>query len=150
MAHPALSRPRVGVPTPRPPAHRRPRDKARRRQPPGTLGPRMEQTRADPTRASCHAFLDPVGFAFEHVDAVGHWRDKDNNEPIDASGQLVTGQKFDGAEALRKLGKVGTNFPDQHLDIHGTESGHRCEVHTQNALQLSTSFEGGRRARCSL
>jgi len=94
----------LGTPPPPPPQNVPPLDEAGRgRQLRGALRQRMEQHRADPTCASCHAFLDPVGFAFEHFDAVGRWRDRDNFEPIDASGQLVTGQKFDGAEALRKL-----------------------------------------------
>ena len=94
----------LGTPPPPPPQNVPPLDEAGRgRQLRGTLRQRMEQHRADPTCASCHAFLDPVGFAFEHFDAIGRWRDKDNFEGIDASGQLVTGQKFDGAEGLRKL-----------------------------------------------
>ena len=33
--------------------------------------------------------LDPVGFAFEHYDAVGRWRDMENGRPIDAQGEIV-------------------------------------------------------------
>ncbi len=94
----------LGTPPPPAPQNVPPLEEARRgQQLRGTLRQRMEQHRADPTCASCHAFLDPVGFAFEHFDAIGRWRDADNFEAIDASGQLVTGQKFDGQEALRKL-----------------------------------------------
>src|SRR5262249_21218600 len=42
----------------------------------GTLRQRMEQHRKDPTCASCHARMDPIGFAFENYDAVGAWRTK--------------------------------------------------------------------------
>lgn len=69
----------------------------------GTLRQRFEAHRADPSCASCHAFLDPLGFAFEHFDAIGRWREKDNRESIDATGQLLSGNKFDGAQELRKL-----------------------------------------------
>ncbi len=69
----------------------------------GTLRQRFEAHRADPSCASCHAFLDPMGFAFEHFDAIGRWREKDNSEPIDTTGQFLTGQKFNGAQELRKL-----------------------------------------------
>lgn len=69
----------------------------------GTLRQRFEAHRADPSCASCHAFLDPMGFAFEHFDAIGRWRDVDNHEAIDTTGQLLSGQKFDGAQDLRKL-----------------------------------------------
>lgn len=69
----------------------------------GTLRQRFEAHRANPSCASCHAFLDPMGFAFENYDAIGRWRPTDNGQPIDATGQLLTGQKFDGAEQLRKV-----------------------------------------------
>lgn len=39
--------------------------------------------------ADCHQYINPVGFAFEHYDAVGKWRDEDNGEPVDASGVLI-------------------------------------------------------------
>ncbi len=44
-----------------------------------------------------------MGFAMEHYDAVGRWRDTDNNQAIDATGKLLTGQAFDGVEQLRKV-----------------------------------------------
>lgn len=69
----------------------------------GTLRQRFEAHRANPSCASCHAFLDPMGFAFESYDAIGRWRSTDNGQPIDTTGHLLTGQKFDGAEQLRKL-----------------------------------------------
>jgi hypothetical protein len=39
---------------------------------------------------SCHALIDPPGFAFEHYDAIGAWRETENGRPIDASGELVS------------------------------------------------------------
>ena len=47
--------------------------------------------------------MDPVGLGFEHFDAVGRWRDNENNLPIDATGNLVATDvdgAFDGAAAL--------------------------------------------------
>jgi hypothetical protein len=38
--------------------------------------------------ASCHRFIDGVGFGFEHFDAVGQWRQLDNGHPIDATGDM--------------------------------------------------------------
>jgi hypothetical protein len=69
----------------------------------GTLRQRFEAHRANPSCASCHAFLDPMGFAFENYDAIGRWRDHDNGQSVDATGQLLTGQTFDGAKELRKV-----------------------------------------------
>jgi hypothetical protein len=40
---------------------------------------------AAPFCAICHDVIDPYGFAFEHYDAVGRWRDTDKGLPIDDS-----------------------------------------------------------------
>ena len=63
---------------------------------------RMVQHRANPVCASCHSRMDPLGLALEPFDAVGNWRDKsESNGPIDATGQLPDGTKFDGPKGLR-------------------------------------------------
>lgn len=36
---------------------------------------------------SCHALINPLGFPFEHFDAIGRFRTQDNNRPVDAAGQ---------------------------------------------------------------
>jgi hypothetical protein len=48
-----------------------------------------------PACASCHRLLDPIGLGLENYDAVGRWRDRDNDAPIDATGDL-DGVRFDG------------------------------------------------------
>jgi hypothetical protein len=63
----------------------------------GTLRQRMEQHRADALCASCHARMDPIGFAFENFDGIGAWRDKEGDHEIDASGELLTGEEFKNA-----------------------------------------------------
>ena len=42
---------------------------------PTTVRERLEQHRKNPVCASCHAQMDPLGFALENFDAVGKWRD---------------------------------------------------------------------------
>ena len=69
----------------------------------GTLRQQMEQHRASPVCASCHQRMDPIGFAFENFDAVGVWREQDGRAPIDASGVLPDGRKFNGPEGLRRM-----------------------------------------------
>ena len=60
--------------------------------PPGlTTRERLTMVTSDATCASCHRLSDSVGFAFEHYDAVGRWRDADNGRPVDAAGELVVG-----------------------------------------------------------
>ncbi len=63
----------------------------------------MAKHRANATCASCHAIMDPLGFALENFDAVGMWRDKDRfaNTAIDSAGELPDGTKINGPEDLR-------------------------------------------------
>lgn len=61
---------------------------------------RLEQHRANPACASCHALLDPPGFALENFDAIGQWRDFENGVPVDASGGLPDGSILVGVENL--------------------------------------------------
>ncbi|PYR38817.1 MAG: hypothetical protein DMF90_02070 [Acidobacteria bacterium] len=69
---------------------------------PHSVRERLAQHRKNPACAACHAPMDPLGFALENFDAVGHWRTTDANAPIDASGILVDGTKFDGPAELRQ------------------------------------------------
>jgi hypothetical protein len=65
---------------------------------------RMEKHRSNPACASCHAQMDPLGFALENFDAVGRWRTmSEANTPIDASGMLPDGTTFNGPVELRQL-----------------------------------------------
>ena len=72
--------------------------------PQATTRERLTMHRSAPECASCHALLDPVGFAFEHFDGVGLWRDTESGKPIDATGDVVgtldADGKIDGALEL--------------------------------------------------
>jgi len=61
----------------------------------------LEQHRANPGCASCHARMDPMGLSLENFDALGRWRTKDGTAAINASGVLLDGTKVDGPKALR-------------------------------------------------
>ena len=69
---------------------------------PPTVDPRLStrqrfaQHTADPLCASCHTKMDPIGFAFEHYDATGRWREVDGGQAVDATGAL-SGSDVDGA-----------------------------------------------------
>jgi hypothetical protein len=64
---------------------------------------RMSQHRANPVCASCHARMDPLGFALENFDAVGQWRTQaESGTAIDASGAMPDGTAFAGAVGLRE------------------------------------------------
>ena len=63
----------------------------------------MERHRANPACASCHAQMDPLGFALENFDAVGRWRTRsESNDAIDASGILPDGTSFEGPDGMRQ------------------------------------------------
>jgi hypothetical protein len=69
----------------------------------GSLRQRMEQHRTNPACASCHARMDPIGFAFENFDAVGRYRSHDGKFAIDPSGTLPDGRSFKGPAELKTI-----------------------------------------------
>jgi cytochrome c551/c552 len=86
----------MGTPPPPPPPNVPPFDE----QAHGTVRERMVQHRANPACSGCHSVMDPIGFAMENFDAVGHWRTRDNGALIDASGVLPDGTKVNGPAAV--------------------------------------------------
>ena len=67
-----------------------------------TLRERLEKHRDAKACAGCHSRIDPPGFALENFDAVGRWRDRDEDgRPIDATATLRNGQGFVGIGGLK-------------------------------------------------
>jgi mono/diheme cytochrome c family protein len=62
---------------------------------------RMEQHRSNPACNSCHRVIDPLGLALENYDVTGRYRIKDSGVPVDSTGELYDGSRFDGAAGLR-------------------------------------------------
>ncbi len=60
----------------------------------------LEKHRANPSCASCHDQMDPIGFGLETYDAVGSWRTHDGKYPVDASGMMPSGASFNGPREL--------------------------------------------------
>ncbi|KAA5545870.1 DUF1592 domain-containing protein [Roseiconus nitratireducens] len=52
---------------------------------------------------SCHGRMDPLGFALENFNALGVWRDRDGGQPIDASGELLSGETFQDIRGLKRI-----------------------------------------------
>lgn len=71
-----------------------------------SLREQLEKHRANSTCASCHARMDPLGFAFEHFDAIGRWREKDGPFAIETAGTLPDGRSFKDHSELRTLLKA--------------------------------------------
>jgi hypothetical protein len=63
---------------------------------------RLAHHRENAACASCHNIMDPVGFALEHFDAVGRWREWEEGKPVDASGGLPDGSRFVGVAGLEQ------------------------------------------------
>ena len=68
-----------------------------------TVRERLERHRQNPACFSCHAVMDPLGFALDNFDAVGRWRDRDRwtGTMVDSSGLLPSGQSISGPDDLR-------------------------------------------------
>lgn len=77
--------------------------------PGATTRERFRQHTADAFCASCHRYIDPVGFGFERYDPIGRWREVENGLPIDAAGDVTD---------LEGLG-TGTSAPFAALDAFG-------------------------------
>jgi hypothetical protein len=69
-----------------------------------TLRERTELHRTNPICANCHKLLDPIGFGLENYDAIGRWREQDDNgAAIDPSGELPSGERFAGPGELKAI-----------------------------------------------
>jgi len=69
-----------------------------------TLRQRTELHRTNPVCANCHQSLDPIGFGLENFDAIGRWRNhEENGGLIDASGELPGGKRFSSPKELKAI-----------------------------------------------
>src|SRR3954447_7045714 len=59
--------------------------------------------RDKPLCNSCHSRMDPLGLALENFNAMGMWRDKERNQPLDTEGTLITGEPFAGIRDLKRI-----------------------------------------------
>ena len=90
----------LGSPPPPPPPNVPPLPESDRARPTSLRG-RMEQHRDSPVCASCHRRMDPLGFAMEHFDAIGRWRERDGGAEIDAAIEW-NGAAIDSPRAFRE------------------------------------------------
>ena len=92
----------LGAPVPQPPPGVETNLVAPAGAAPTSVRQRLEQHRASPSCASCHAVMDPVGFSLEHFDLIGEYREADGGVPVNAAGKLADGTALDGPASLRK------------------------------------------------
>jgi hypothetical protein len=94
----------LGTPPPAPPPNVPDLDSSQKSTNNPTLRERMSLHRTNPVCSSCHARMDPIGFAMEAFDLDGRLRvyEGDSRTAIDTSGILPSGEKFDGIVGLRQ------------------------------------------------
>ena len=68
---------------------------------PSSLRERLELHRRNPACASCHARMDPLGFALENFDAIGRWRETDSGAEINSTITTLQGERINGLRAFR-------------------------------------------------
>lgn len=121
----------------------------------GTTREAFEQAVTDPSCAACHQMFTFIGFAFEHYDGVGRFRESENGNIVDSSAHLpeflpVSGD-FTGvaeiAPALADSAEVERCFAGQWLSrlagrtlfVEGLDAVRNSDSPpTPNALQLDT------------
>ena len=63
---------------------------------------RLTAHRAHAACASCHDLIDPLGFTLEHFDAIGRWRDREADVPVDSTGGFPGGEELAGVDDLER------------------------------------------------
>src|SRR5437870_2096101 len=100
----------LGAPPPPPPPNVPPLKENDGKSKPASLRERMEQHRKSAVCASCHATMDPLGFALEHFNAIGKWREDDDGAAIN-SAITLKGATIDSPQAFREaLLRQGDEF----------------------------------------
>lgn len=89
-----------------------------------TIREMLEKHRSQTDCAACHARIDPSGFALEHFDPAGRWRDNylvrkggsfRSGPKVDSAYQMPDGRPFESFQQFRKLAadnddQVARNF----------------------------------------
>lgn len=99
---------------------------------------RLNRHREDPTCASCHDRIDPIGFALENFDEIGRWRDVDEGGKVDAVAELGGGMTIEGIAGLKAYLLENKDQFVRHLTekmlgyalARGLEPGDRATVET--------------------
>jgi hypothetical protein len=86
----------------------------------------------------CHStIINPVGFAFEHFDAIGAWRELDNGLPIDATGTSVLDNQQKSYDGPVELGEVMA----QSAQVHACYVGHLLAYAWSREADSSADFQ---------
>ncbi|RCS46393.1 DUF1592 domain-containing protein [Bremerella cremea] len=123
-----------------------------------TIREQLAKHRSQGECASCHTKIDPAGFALENFDPSGRWRDNylatngrkvSKGQPIDASYELSSGQRFKNIKGFQKIvtgqpQRLAANVAEKLL-VYGTgatiEFADRDEV--EQIAQLAAAEDYG-------
>jgi uncharacterized protein DUF1592/uncharacterized protein DUF1588/uncharacterized protein DUF1595/uncharacterized protein DUF1587/uncharacterized protein DUF1585 len=114
---------------------------------PTTLRQRLEAHRENSQCEPCHAKMDPIGFAFEHFDAIGAWRDTENGLPLDTSTDVDGAPVADAVEMgelVAELPAVGDCIARrfyQHATAHLDKVGERKAVDALVASFVASDYD---------
>jgi hypothetical protein len=99
---------------------------------------------ADQGCKTCHLLMDPIGFAFEHLDAAGRYREREGRFDIDDSGQLIA-TSASGALPFRgpeELARVLAPLPETADCLADFITGHALGIdHTEAGCMARTASE---------
>ncbi|MEM7232349.1 MAG: DUF1588 domain-containing protein, partial [Planctomycetota bacterium] len=93
----------LGTPPPPPPPNVPELDESKEATKNATVRERLQAHRANPTCATCHDRIDPIGFGLENYDMLGRWRTREGSKQIDSEGRLPDGTTFQGPEGLKRI-----------------------------------------------
>jgi len=93
----------LGSPVPPPPADVPPLPSGRRNEKKLTDREKLAMHRDHASCQACHQIIDPIGFGLQNFDWVGRWRDREQGRPVDASGELPSGESFTGPGELKRV-----------------------------------------------
>jgi hypothetical protein len=105
----------------------------------------------DPKCTGCHAMIDPLGYAFEHYDAIGGWRDTDAGKPVDSTGKAsIKGVSLDFQDAIGMVGQLAkspevkscmTNEWMRYMVRRHEASGDEASLQAANDAFSKSSFD---------
>ncbi|MCP4191416.1 MAG: DUF1592 domain-containing protein [Planctomycetaceae bacterium] len=110
-----------------------------------TVRERLEMHRQEASCMSCHARIDPLGFALENFDPIGRWRDQyRDGQPIDVVGRMGDGSRIDGLIGLKSY--LRSELPKFHRTLASKLVGYglgRAEILSDRRLiqQLMEGLE---------
>ncbi|QGJ68534.1 Cytochrome c domain-containing protein [Planctomycetales bacterium 10988] len=93
----------LGIRVPSPPDDVPSLDERRKETRNMTMREKLEHHRKNPACAACHNLMDPIGFGLENYDAIGRWRTEADKKPLDVSGVMPSGEKFEGPNDLKEI-----------------------------------------------